>query len=83
MDSFIAAWLWLFSVMPDMEIRLALKFGASQLMSRRIELDEEQDPVEAMYERGWSDGLPVVAPTDLRIARMLAVRAALPMRSSV
>ena len=60
------------SVMPGMETRLALKFGASQLTSRRIELDEQQDPVEAMYERGWSDGLPVVAPTDLRIARMLA-----------
>ena len=24
-----------------------------------------------MYERGWSDGLPVVAPTEERVARML------------
>ena len=30
------------------------------------------DPAEVAYDRGWTDGLPVIPPTDLRIARMLA-----------
>jgi hypothetical protein len=28
--------------------------------------------IEACYDRGWTDGLPVVPPTDARILRMLA-----------
>ena len=37
--------------------------------------DEDADPaelIEAYYERGWTDGLPVVPPTDASIAAMLA-----------
>jgi len=37
--------------------------------------DDAHDPaelIEAYYERGWTDGLPVVPPTDASIARMLA-----------
>ena len=30
------------------------------------------NPIEAGFERGWSDGLPVVPPTDERILRMLS-----------
>jgi hypothetical protein len=60
------------SVAPGMAERLALRHGGLTLASRRIEFDAAEDPAEAMYERGWSDGLPLIAPTDLRIARMLA-----------
>ena len=41
------------------------------LTARRIELGGAEDEAEAMYERGWTDGLPVVAPTPERVARML------------
>jgi hypothetical protein len=42
------------------------------LRARRIELGTSEDEVEAMYARGWSDGLPLVPPTPERVARMLA-----------
>jgi hypothetical protein len=59
------------SVEPGMPERLALRFGDLRLASRAIEVDAMDDPIEVAYDRGWSDGLPVVPPTDLRIARML------------
>ena len=33
------------------------------LRARRVELGPAEDEAEAMYERGWSDGLPLVPPT--------------------
>lgn len=60
------------SVMPGMPERLMLRLGELELNARAIEVDADQDAVEVTYERGWSDGLPVVPPTDLRVARMLA-----------
>jgi hypothetical protein len=42
-----------------------------KLHARRIELGAEEDDAEACFERGWSDGLPVVPPTPERVARML------------
>ena len=39
--------------------------------SRTIELGGYDDPLESCFERGWTDGLPVVPPTDERILRML------------
>ncbi|HWO03595.1 MAG TPA: hypothetical protein VNQ54_02315, partial [Methylomirabilota bacterium] len=39
------------------------------------EIDESADPaalIEAYYEAGWTDGLPVVPPSDVSIAAMLA-----------
>jgi len=59
------------SVEPGMPERLALKFGALTLESRVIEVDEMDDPAEIAYDQGWTDGLPIIPPTDLRIARML------------
>lgn len=59
------------SVEPGMPERLALKYGGLHLASRAIEVDEMEDPIEVAFDRGWSDGLPIVPPTDLRIARML------------
>ena len=57
---------------PGMPQRLALAHGDLQLQSRRIEVADPEDAVEAAYDRGWSDGLPIVPPTPLRVAMMLA-----------
>ncbi len=57
---------------PGVIEKLALQFGDISFQSRSIQVAEDDDPIEVAYDRGWSDGLPVVPPTDLRIARMLA-----------
>ena len=57
---------------PGVWERLVAEFGNSQLESRQIEVGEWDDPIEACFDRGWSDGLPVVPPTDERILRMLS-----------
>ena len=59
------------SVDPDRIDALNAEFsgGAS---SRRVEFAELEDEFEAMFERGWSDGLPLVPPTPERVARMLS-----------
>lgn len=59
------------SVGPGMPERLGIRFGAIKFASRAIPVDEYEDPIEVAYDRGWSDGLPVVPPTDLRVAQML------------
>src|SRR2546428_4215916 len=41
------------------------------LSSQRIEIQED-DPIELLYARGVTDGLPVVPPTEGRGKRMLA-----------
>jgi hypothetical protein len=56
---------------PDLAAARIAAAGAAQLRSRRVELGESEDDVEAMFERGWSDGLPLVPPTPERVARML------------
>ena len=56
---------------PGVHEELVARFGDSGLSSRQVEVGEWDDPIEACYERGWSDGLPVVPPTDARILRML------------
>ncbi len=43
----------------------------SVLAARRIDTGGLEDPVEACYARGWTDGLPVVPPTPERVMRML------------
>lgn len=57
---------------PGMEEVLATRFRSASLKSRRVELAESEDIMEACYERGWSDGLPVVPPTPVRVMRMLS-----------
>jgi len=59
------------SVDPDRVTSLMVKFGATAMTSRRVEFAELEDDFEAMYERGWTDGLPVVAPTEARVMAML------------
>ena len=59
------------SVDPDLASELAVRFEGSTLHSRRVELARLEDEVEAMFDRGWSDGLPVVTPTEARVLAML------------
>jgi hypothetical protein len=56
---------------PGVRDELLVRFGARQLTSRRIELADLEDEMDAMFERGWTDGLPVVPPTEARVLRML------------
>lgn len=57
---------------PGVYEHLVVRFGDSGLAARKIEVGEWDDPVEACFERGWTDGLPVVPPTDVRILKMLS-----------
>ena len=56
---------------PGVFEHLVARFGSPDLDSRSIPVDDWSDPIEVAYERGWTDGLPVVPPTDARILRML------------
>lgn len=59
------------NVEPGIAEELAIRFGDSNLRSRRVVLAPAEDEIEAAFDRGWSDGLPVVPPTEIRVARML------------
>ncbi len=59
------------SVDPSMTDELMVRFGGSSLTSRRITLASLEDEFEAAFDRGWTDGLPVVPPTEARVMRML------------
>jgi hypothetical protein len=59
------------NVEPGVIERLKVRFNETGLKSRRIELGEDEDEAEAMFARGWSDGLPLVPPTEERVLRML------------
>jgi hypothetical protein len=56
---------------PDIAAARDAATGAATLQSQRVELGAQEDEVEAAFERGWTDGLPVVSPTPERVARML------------
>jgi hypothetical protein len=60
------------SVDPDLVDTLRVRFGASVLSARRVDVASAEDEFEAMFDRGWTDGLPVVPPTEERVMRMLA-----------
>jgi hypothetical protein len=59
------------SVDPDRVDALRARFGGSVLRSRRLHLAQLDDEVEYLFEMGFTDGLPVVAPTEERVLRML------------
>ena len=59
------------TLLPEVRQRLLLRHSAHRLSSRRVELGDTEDPIEAAYVRGWTDGLPVTPPTEERVARML------------
>lgn len=56
---------------PNLADELALKFGNFTFKARQIELGDYEDEHEAAFDRDWSDGLPVVPPTPVRVYRML------------
>ena len=60
------------SVDPSMVDVLAARFGSDGLAARRVEFGSLEDAQEAMHDRGWSDGLPLVPPTAERVTAMLA-----------
>ena len=59
------------TVDPGRIDELRARFSDSGLRSRRVGVGALEDDVEAMFDRGWTDGLPVVPPTEARVARML------------
>src|SRR5215204_4838071 len=59
------------SVDPFLVDELRARFSGSLLKSRRVEIADAEDEIEALFDRGWTDGLPVVAPTEERVLRML------------
>lgn len=59
------------NVAPGMMEKLAARFETDQISARKVELASMEDEIEACFDRGWSDGLPVVPPTAERVIRML------------
>jgi hypothetical protein len=56
---------------PEIAEELALRYQRAEFKARKIELTAREDDMEACFERGWTDGLPVVPPTEKRVRRML------------
>ncbi len=59
------------TMLPDVHQRMLRRHSPHRLASRRIEMGSSEDPIEAAFARGWTDGLPVTPPTERRVARML------------
>jgi hypothetical protein len=60
------------SVEWGVEQELERRYGGRVLSSRAVELADLEDEMEALFARGWTDGLPVVPPTEQRVLAMLA-----------
>jgi hypothetical protein len=45
--------------------------ASGRLRAREVEIGELEDPIEALFDRGYSDGLPLVPPTPERVVEML------------
>jgi hypothetical protein len=58
---------------PEVAARLAARRARAEgrVRSRAIALGALEDPFEALFERGLTDGLPVVPPTPERVVAML------------
>jgi hypothetical protein len=59
------------SVQPGVAEWLRAKFGETGIAARAVTTAPYEDEHETCYDRGWSDGFPVVPPTPERILRML------------
>jgi hypothetical protein len=59
------------NIEPGIIEDLLVRHGETGLKSRRVEFGTQEDEIEALFDRGWSDGLPVVPPTEARVLRML------------
>jgi hypothetical protein len=60
------------SVDPDLQDTLRVRFEGDVLTARHIPLASAEDEFEALFTRGWTDGLPVIPPTPERVMRMLS-----------
>ena len=56
---------------PGVAEKLAVRFGGVRFTSREVRVSGATDLSEACFERGWTDGLPVVPPTPERVLAML------------
>ena len=59
------------SVAPDRVDALRARFSGGKLHARRVEFAALEDEMEALFTKGWTDGLPVVPPTEMRVLAML------------
>jgi hypothetical protein len=59
------------SVEPGIAERLQAEAEGSLLRARRIEIAEQEDVFEFMFDQGLTDGMPVIPPTPERVLRML------------
>ena len=59
------------NVEPTAGQLLKIRYGETGLVARRVNLGAAEDPIEAAFVRGWSDGLPVTPPTEERVLAML------------
>ncbi|MEQ6250889.1 redoxin domain-containing protein [Sulfitobacter sp. HNIBRBA3233] len=57
---------------PDLYDKLRAMADGDRMLARRIDIASVDDEVEFMFDQGFSDGLPLVAPTPERVSRMLA-----------
>lgn len=57
---------------PEIHERLTAARKGEALSARRIEIAEQDDVFEFMFDQGFSDGLPLVPPTPERVLRMLS-----------
>src|SRR5450631_2262814 len=51
------------NVDPSVADELAIRLGGVTFDSRQVEIGGYEDEQEACFDRGWTDGLPVVPPT--------------------
>jgi hypothetical protein len=56
---------------PEIAEQRAIASLLPKLRSRRLQIGSGEDEMEALFARGFTDGLPVVPPTPARVARML------------
>ena len=59
------------NVEPGITEELAVRFGSNSLAAGRVVLAPSDDEAEVCFDRGWTDGLPVVPPTEARVMKML------------
>jgi hypothetical protein len=56
---------------PGLAAALEVRHRGHTMRSRRVQFSPLEDDFEAMFGRGWTDGLPVVPPTEGRVLAML------------
>jgi hypothetical protein len=59
------------SLEPGRFEELEVRFKGDIMSSRRIAVDAYADDMEMGFDRGWSDGLPVIPPSEIRVMAML------------